>query len=77
MLNIDCLCSIRQVCQMTKKNHRSNQYELLSPKIAESDPLVMGYVDFWWRYIPHVHIILDISLRLSNQDKLQNLFFSC
>jgi hypothetical protein len=25
----------------------------------------------FWRYIPHVHIILDIRLTLSNRDNLQ------
>jgi hypothetical protein len=27
--------------------------------------------DIGWRYIPHVHIILDISLRLSSRDNIQ------
>jgi hypothetical protein len=24
-----------------------------------------------WRYIPHIHIILEVGLRLSNWDNLQ------
>jgi hypothetical protein len=35
MLNIDCLCSTCQVCQMTKIERK--KYGLLPPKIAESD----------------------------------------
>jgi hypothetical protein len=44
-LNIDCLCSTCQVCQMTKKEHK--KYGLLPPKIAESDtaPWIMVFVD--------------------------------
>jgi hypothetical protein len=42
-LNIDCLCSTCQVCQMTKKERK--KYGLLPPKIAESDPWVMVCVD--------------------------------
>jgi hypothetical protein len=43
MLNIDCLCSTCQVCQMT--NMDCKKYGLLPPKIAESDPWVMLCVD--------------------------------
>jgi hypothetical protein len=43
MLNIDCLCSTCQVCQMTMKERK--KYGLLSPKIAESDPWVIVCVD--------------------------------
>jgi hypothetical protein len=35
MLNMDCLCSTCQVCQMTKKERK--KYGLLPTKIAESD----------------------------------------
>jgi hypothetical protein len=47
MLNIDCLCSTCQVCQMTKKEHTPKKYGLLPPKIAESEtaPWVMVCVD--------------------------------
>jgi hypothetical protein len=37
MLNIDCLCSTCQVCQMTKKENNRKKYGLFPPKIAESD----------------------------------------
>jgi hypothetical protein len=37
MLNIDCLCSTCQLCQMTKKERSRKKYGLLPPKIAESD----------------------------------------
>jgi hypothetical protein len=40
MLNIDCLCSTCQVCQMTKKERK--KYGLLPPKIAESDTVSLG-----------------------------------
>jgi hypothetical protein len=33
MLNIDCLCSTCQVCQMTKKERIRKKYGLLPPKI--------------------------------------------
>jgi hypothetical protein len=41
MLNIHCLCSTCQVCQMTKKDQVSNKYRMLPPKIAESDIVSM------------------------------------
>jgi hypothetical protein len=41
MLNIDCLCSTCQVCQMTKKERK--KYGLLPPKIAESDTVSLGH----------------------------------
>jgi hypothetical protein len=41
MLNIDCLFSTCQVCQMTKKEHK--KYGLLPPKIAESDIVFLGH----------------------------------
>jgi hypothetical protein len=41
MLNIYCLCSTCQVCQITKKERK--KYGLLPPKIAESDPQSLGY----------------------------------
>jgi hypothetical protein len=43
MLNIGCLCSTCQVCQMTQYERR--KYGLLPPKITESDPWVMVCVD--------------------------------
>jgi hypothetical protein len=33
--------------------------------------MYLDSLEIRWRCIPHVHIILDISLRLSNRDKLQ------
>jgi hypothetical protein len=47
MLNIDCLCSTCQVCQMKKKEQIRKKYGLLPPKIAESDtnPWFMVCVD--------------------------------
>jgi hypothetical protein len=41
MLNIDCLCSTYQVCQMTKKERK--KYVLIPPKIAESDIVSLGH----------------------------------
>jgi hypothetical protein len=40
MLNVGCLCSTCQVCQMTKKERK--KYGLLPPKIAESDTVSFG-----------------------------------
>jgi hypothetical protein len=37
MLNIDTLCSICQVYQMTKKERKRKKYGMLQPKIAEYD----------------------------------------
>jgi hypothetical protein len=37
MLNIDCSCSICQVCQITKKEQTRKKYGLLPTKIAEYD----------------------------------------
>jgi hypothetical protein len=41
MLNIDCLCSTCQVCELIKKERKKNG--LLPPKIAESDALSLGH----------------------------------
>jgi hypothetical protein len=41
MLNIDCLCSTCQVCQMTKKERK--KYEIPPPIIAQSDPFLLGH----------------------------------
>ena len=41
--DLERLCSPCQVCQLTKKERK--KYELLPPKIAESDPWVMVCVD--------------------------------
>jgi hypothetical protein len=41
MLNMDCLCSTCQVCQMTKKERK--KYGLLPPKIAESDTVSLSH----------------------------------
>jgi hypothetical protein len=43
MLNIDCLCSTCQVCQMTKKEKTRKKYGLLPPKIAQSDTVSLGH----------------------------------
>jgi hypothetical protein len=47
ILNNDCLCTTCQVCQTTKKDHKCKKYELIPPKIAESDtyPWFMACVD--------------------------------
>jgi hypothetical protein len=47
--------------------------EWASPSFAipKKNGTIRVVTDFCWRCIPHVHIILDISLRLSNRDKLQ------
>jgi hypothetical protein len=42
-LNIDCLCSSCQVCQMTKKQKERKKYGLLPPKISESDTVYLGH----------------------------------
>jgi hypothetical protein len=47
MLNIDCLCSTCQVCQLTKKEQKRKKYGLLPPKIAESDTVSLGHVLCW------------------------------
>jgi hypothetical protein len=43
MLNMDCLCSTCQVCQMTKKEKSRKKYGLLPLKIAESDTVTLGH----------------------------------
>jgi hypothetical protein len=43
MLNVDCLCSTYQVCQVRKKERASKKYGLLIPKIAESDIETLGH----------------------------------
>jgi hypothetical protein len=43
MLNLDCLCSTCQICQITKKENTSKKYGLLPPKIAESDTVSLGH----------------------------------
>jgi hypothetical protein len=45
MMNIDCLCSTCQVCQMIKKECVSKKYGLLQTKIAEYDIVFMVFVD--------------------------------
>jgi hypothetical protein len=42
MLNIDCLCSTCEVCQMIKKKNNRKKYGLLPPKIAESDTVSLS-----------------------------------
>jgi hypothetical protein len=43
MLNIYCLCSTFQVCQMTKKERTCKKYGMLPPKIVESDTQSLGH----------------------------------
>jgi hypothetical protein len=43
MLNIDCLFSTCQVCQMTQKESTINKYGLPLPNIAESDTASLGH----------------------------------
>jgi hypothetical protein len=68
MLNIDCLCSTCQVCQITKKDRK--KYGLLPTKIAESDMLSLGhgmcgsggYLPFTIRTPAKVHSLLTLTL---------------
>jgi hypothetical protein len=66
MLNIDCLCSTCQVCQMTKKENYRKKYGLLPPKIAESDPWVMLCVDlvgpFTIRTPTKTHSLFELTM---------------
>jgi hypothetical protein len=67
MLNIDCLCSTWQVCQMTKKDQKRKKYGLLPPKIAEYDIISLGHGlcgIFWDRSI-------------YNNDTSQNTLSAC
>jgi hypothetical protein len=41
--DVERLCSTCQLCQMTKKERIRNKYELLPPKIAESDTVSLGH----------------------------------
>jgi hypothetical protein len=63
-LKIYCLCSICQVCQMTKKDHKKNG--LLPPKISESDLWLMVCVDlvgpFTIRTPAKTHSLLALTL---------------
>jgi hypothetical protein len=43
MLNIDCLCSTCQVCQITNKEHTRKKYGHLPPKKGESDSVTLGH----------------------------------
>jgi hypothetical protein len=43
MLNVDCLCSICQVCQMIKKEKIRKKYGLILPKIAEPDIVSLSH----------------------------------
>jgi hypothetical protein len=66
MLNNDCLCSTCQVCQMTKKERAHKKYGLLPPRIAESDPWFMVFVDlvgpFTIRTPSKTHSLLTIIM---------------
>jgi hypothetical protein len=50
-----------------------NLGDSLTLKILKNDLVTVLHriVDRCWRYIPHVHLILGISLKLSNRDNLQ------
>jgi hypothetical protein len=43
--DIEILCPICQVCQMTKEEHKRKKYRLLPSKIAESYHWVMVFVN--------------------------------
>jgi hypothetical protein len=64
--DVDCLCSTCQVYQMTKKERK--KYELLPPKIAESDtyPWFMVCVDlvgsFTIRTPAKTHTLLGLTI---------------
>jgi hypothetical protein len=63
MLNIDCLCSTCQLCQMTKKERK--KYGLLPPKIAESDIASLG------------HDLCGSGWSIDNKYKSQNTLSAC
>jgi hypothetical protein len=65
MLNIDCLCSTCQVCQMTKKELTRKRYGLLPPKLAESDIQYLG------------HGLCGIGGSIYNKDTSQNTLSAC
>jgi hypothetical protein len=68
MLNIDCLCSTCQVCQMIKKERK--KYGLLPPKIAESDTVSLfhglcgsgGTTPFTIRTPAKTHSLLALTM---------------
>jgi hypothetical protein len=68
MLKIDCLCSSSQLIQLTKKMKNCKKYELVPPKIAESDtaPWVMVCVDllglFTIRIPAKTHSLLALTM---------------
>jgi hypothetical protein len=43
MLNLDCLWSTCQVCQITKTENARKNYGLIPPKIVESDTVSLGH----------------------------------
>jgi hypothetical protein len=63
ILNIDCLCSTCQVCQMTKKERKKNG--LLPPKTAESDIVSL------------VHGMCGSCEYIYNKDTSQNTLSAC
>jgi hypothetical protein len=66
MLNIDCLCSTCQICQMKKKeNIVRNMDGLLPPKIAESDILSLD------------HGLCGSGGSIYNKDTSQNTLSAC
>jgi hypothetical protein len=65
MLNIDCLYSTCQVCQMTKKERTCKKYGLLSPKIAESEIVTL------------VHGLCGSGGSIYNKDANQNTLSAC
>jgi hypothetical protein len=65
MLNIGCLCSTCQVCQMTKKDSNCKKYGLFPPKIAESDTVSQG------------HGMCGSGGSIYNKDTSQNTLYAC
>jgi hypothetical protein len=63
MLNIDCLCSTCQVCQMIKKERK--KYGLLPRKIAEYDTVSLG------------HGMCGFGGSIYNKDTNQNILSAC
>jgi hypothetical protein len=65
ILNIACLCSTCQLCQMTKKERNHKKYGLLLPKIAESDIAPLG------------HGMCGSGESIYNKDTNQNTLSAC
>jgi hypothetical protein len=74
IINIELVKSIENDSDIFTKNVSQEVYDKHVTKFlgvhTEENKHWSG-MEGCWRYIPHVHIILDISLRLSNWDNLQ------